>query len=243
MRGMKAFALGLGILLLAAPVVLFGQQGLATTTPSSFPEVRGSTGSGQSDADRPALQHRNPRYVVQRDDVLILSFPLSPEFNQTVTIQPDGYITLLSAGDLHIQGMTLPEVVEALRKAYAKTLHDPIITVDLKDFQRPFFVAGGQVGKPGQFDLRYDTTVSEAIAIAGGLTPAAKTQVFLYRRVSSDLVEVKELKLKDIMRGKNANEDVRLQPGDMIIIPENFISKFRKYVPYNVGIYGNPSSW
>jgi polysaccharide export outer membrane protein len=236
-RGMKPSALGLGIFLAAAPVALFGQQGPATATPSSSSKATVSIGSGQSDANRPALQHRNPRYVVQRDDVLVLSFPLSPEFNQTVTIQPDGYITLLSAGDLHIQGMTVPEVVEALRKAYAKILHDPIITVDLKDFQKPFFVAGGQVGKPGQFDLRYDTTVSEGIAIAGGLTPAAKTQVFLYRRVSSDLVEVKALKLKDIMRGKNANEDVRLQPGDMIIIPESFISKFRKYVPYNVGLY------
>lgn len=237
MRGMKPSALGLGIFLAAASVALFGQEGPATATRSSSPEATVSTGSGQSDANRPAPQHRNPRYVVQRDDVLILSFPLSPEFNQTVTIQPDGYITLLSAGDLYIQGKTVPEVVEALRKAYAKILHDPIITVDLKDFQKPFFVAGGQVGKPGQFELRYDTTVSEGIAIAGGLTPAAKTQVFLYRRVSSDLVEVKELKLKNIMRGKNANEDVRLQPGDMIIIPENFISKFRKYVPYNVGLY------
>ena len=73
--------------------------------------------------------------------------------------------------------MTVPEVTEAINKAYAKTLHDPIINVDLKDFQKPFFVVTGQVAKPGQYDLRYDTTVSEAIAISGGLLPTAKTQV------------------------------------------------------------------
>jgi polysaccharide biosynthesis/export protein len=233
---MKLSILRLGILIVVAPVGFYGQQDQATAPPGSSPQVVIASGPGQSDANRPALQHRNPRYLVQRDDVLTLSFPLSPEFNQTVAIQPDGYIALPSAGDLYIQGMTVPEVVQALRKTYAKILHDPIINVDLKDFQKPFFVVGGQVAKPGQFELRYNTTVAEGIAIAGGLAATAKTQVFLYRRASSDWVEVKELKLKDVLRGKKGNEDVLLQPGDMIIIPENFISKFRKYVPYSVNL-------
>lgn len=229
---MKRFVLAL-IFVVIAPIGLFGQRGQPTAPQGSSPQAVNASGPGQTDGNRPVLQHRNPRYLVQGEDVLVINFPLSPEFNQTVAIQPDGYITLASAGDLYIQGMTVPEVVEALRKAYAKILHDPIINVDLKDFQKPFFVVGGQVGKPGQFALRYNTTVAEAIAIAGGLTPTAKTQAFLYRRASSDWFEVKELKLKDVMRGKKLNEDVRLQTGDMIIIPENFISKFRKYVPYS----------
>lgn len=221
-----------------AAVNVFGQGDQAIAPQGSAPQASNASAPDQSDANRPALQHRNPRYSVQSEDILVISFPLSPEFNQTVTIQPDGYITLAGGGDLYIQGMTVPEVVEALRKAYAKILHDPIINVDLKDFQKPFFFVGGQVGRPGQFALRYNTTVAEAIALAGGLTPAAKTQAFLYRRVSSDWFEVKELKLKNVMHGKKQTEDVRLQPGDMIIIPENFVSKFRKYVPYTVNLVG-----
>ena len=232
---MKQFVLAL-IFVVIGPISIFGQRDQALPSQGSSPQAINATGPGQSDENRPTLQHRNPRYLVQSQDVLVISFPLSPEFNQTVAIQPDGYITLASAGDLYIQGMTVPEVVEALRKAYVKILHDPIINVDLKDFQKPFFVVGGQVGKPGQFALRYNTTVAEAIAIAGGLTPTAKTQAFLYRRASSDWFEVKELNLKEVMGGKKLNEDVRLQPGDMIIIPENFISKFRKYVPYTVNL-------
>jgi protein involved in polysaccharide export with SLBB domain len=224
--------------MLISPTGLFGLRDQATAPQDISPQDTNESGRGQSDGNRPVLQHRNPRYTVQSEDVLVISFPLSPEFNQTVTIQPDGYITLMSGGDLYIQGMTIPEVVEALRKSYVKILHDPIINVDLKDFQKPFFFVGGQVGKPGQFALRYNTTVAEAIAIAGGLSPAAKTQAFLYRRVSSDWFEVKELKLKDVMGGKKQTEDVRLQPGDMIIIPESFISKFRKYVPYSVTLGG-----
>ena len=178
-----------------------------------------------------------------RDDVLVLTFPLSPEFNQTITIEPDGYVTLLGAGSVYIQEMTVPEVIEALKKAYSKILRDPIIDLDLKDFQKPFFIVLGQVGKPGQYNLRYDTTVSEAIAIAGSFTAESKTQVFLFHRVSSGWVEVKKLSLKNILHGKNVNEDLHLQPGDMIYVPVNFISNFKKYVPYSTGLYFNPSSF
>ena len=102
------------------------------------------------------------------------------------------------------------------------------------DVQKPFFLVSGQVGKPGEYDLRHDTTVTEAIAIAGGFSTTAKTQVFLFHRVSNDWVEVKKLNLKDILHGKNANEDAQLSSGDMIFVPEKFITNFRKYVPYSV---------
>jgi polysaccharide export outer membrane protein len=224
----------LAILLTAVPVSLWGQQN--NTVAAVAAPIAGSTASGAHPSDdRPALQQRNPRYQVQRDDVLLISFPISPELNQTVTIQPDGYINLQNVGSLYVQGMTVPEVVVALKKTYAQTLHDPIIDVDLKDFQRPYFVAMGQVGKPGQYDLRYDMTVTEAIGVAGGFMPTAKTQVFLYHRVNNEWAEVKELKLNDMLNGKHISEDARVMPGDMIFVPEKFITKFRKYVPYGIG--------
>jgi polysaccharide export outer membrane protein len=198
--------------------------------------------ASQSDADRPALQQRFPRYKVTKSDVLNLSFPLSPEFNRQVTVQPDGFINLHSAGSIYVQDLTIPEIVEALRKAYSKILHDPIIDVDLKDFQKPFFIVGGQVNRPGQYELRHDTTVSQAVAISGGLTAEGKTQVFLFHRISNDWLEVKKINLKDIYHGKNANEDPRIHPGDTLFIPEKFISKFRKYVPYSLGIYLDPQA-
>jgi polysaccharide export outer membrane protein len=167
---------------------------------------------------------------------LLLSFSLSPELNQKVMVQPDGFISLQSAGDIRVDGLTVPEAVEAVKKAYAHKLHDPIIDVDLADFQKPFFTVAGQVAKPGQYDLRYDITVTQAIAVAGGFATTAKTQALLYRAVSSNWAEVRELKLKDILNGKNISEDVHLRPGDMIFVPENAITKFRKYVPYSVAI-------
>jgi polysaccharide export outer membrane protein len=195
-----------------------------------------------SNSDQAALQKRNPRYQVHADDVLALTFPLSHEFDQpNVMVQPDGYINIQGEDSVYVQGLSAPEIAQVLKKAYAGTLHDPIISVDLVDFQKPYFLASGQVGKPGQYDLRHETTVSEGIAIAGGLVPSAKTQVFLFHRVSTNWVEVKKLNLNDLLRGKNANEDAYLSPGDSIFVPEKFITKFRKYIPYGIGTSISPS--
>jgi len=236
-KKMRACTIGLAILLLGVAATTSAQTRQAAPLAVA---ATGPSGASEPTSDTPALQQRNPRYRVMRDDILSLSFPLSQELNQTVQIQPDGYINVPNAGSLYVQGMTVPEVVEALKKAYAKVLHDPIIAVDLIDFQQPFFVVSGQVNKPGQYDLRADITVSEAIAVAGGFLPTAKTQVFLYHRVSTNWVEVKKLNLKDILHGKNVEEDAQMQPGDMIFVPEKFITNFRKYVPYNPGVYVNP---
>jgi polysaccharide biosynthesis/export protein len=223
----KRMTIGLPILLIVSGIVVLGQES------NQIPPA--TVIQHSSDADRPVLERRNSRYHVLRDDVLLISFPLSPELVQTVTVQPDGFISLQSAGSLYVLGLTVPEIVEALKKTYSAILHDPIITVDLIDFQKPYFIVSGQVNKPGQFDLRYDITVTEAVAVAGGFAPTAKTQVFLFHRVSTDWVEVKKLKLNDILKGKNVNEDAHLAPGDMIFVPEKTIAKFRKYVPYSIG--------
>jgi polysaccharide biosynthesis/export protein len=197
---------------------------------------RAETAANSSSTQAPELEHRNPRYKIQRDDVVSITFPLSPEFDQPrVTVQPDGFIDLQEVGSIYVQDLTVPELVQAIKKAYAGILHEPIIDVDLVDFQRPYFLVSGQVGKPGQYDLRHDTTVSEAIAIAGGLSPGAKTQIFVLHRVSPDWMQVKKLNVKDVFNGKNPQEDAYLAPGDQVFVPEKFITKFRKYVPYGIG--------
>jgi protein involved in polysaccharide export with SLBB domain len=243
----KVLGLGLGLIFLLAPASLPAQNqpnstratptaatGSAPSAPPAATMTR-STATDQSPVQTD-MPRRNPRYKIQRDDVISITFPLSPEFDQaSVTVQPDGYVNLQEVGGIYVQDLTVPELVDALKKAYSTILHDPIINVDLIDFQRPYFLVSGQVGKPGQYDLRHDTTVAEAIATAGGLAPTAKTQVFVFHRVSQDWTEVKKLNLKDVLNGKNANEDAYLSPGDMVYVPEKFITKFRKYVPYGFG--------
>lgn len=230
------------ILTLFGMALWFTWPGSALAQQGRAQSVSRNADAARSDAEHTEPAERNPRYRICLSDVLVLSFPLSPELNQKAIVQPDGFISLQSAGYVHVAGLTVAGVVEAVKKAYAGTLHDPIVDIDLADFQKPFFTVLGQVGKPGQFDLRYDITVTQAIAVAGGFAPTAKTQVFLYRAVSSKWAEVRELKIKDILNGKNISEDVHLRPGDMIFVPEKAITKFQRYVPYSVAFTPyNPS--
>ena len=193
--------------------------------------------TGASVCSGQVADRAHTRYVLQRQDVVSVTFPLSPELNQTLTIQPDGYISLQNAGSLYAEGKTVPELVEAIRQAYQGVLHAPIINVDVTDFQKPFFTVSGQVGKPGQYDLRTDLHVSEAVAVAGGITTTTgKSQVFLFRRASKGWLSVQEVDLKKVVHGKDLSQDALLQPGDMLYVPEKFIANFRKYVPYTVNL-------
>lgn len=197
------------------------------------------SGDNQDEPDRPALQHRDPRYRLCASDVVALKFPLTPEFDETVNVQPDGFISLVGTSDIHIEGLTTAESTEAIRSAYAKVLHDPIVSLELKDFNKPYFIVSGQVNKPGKYDLRGITTATQAIAIAGGFNDSAlHSQVLLFRRVNNDWFEVKPLDLKRILQGHDVSEDPEIRPADMLFVPQNMISKVKKFIPnYGVGAY------
>jgi polysaccharide biosynthesis/export protein len=185
---------------------------------------------------RPVPAERYPRYLLRTTDVLHITFPISPEYDQTVAIQPDGYISLRGVGDIYIAGKSLPELTETLRKTYQQFLHDPIINVELRDFEKPYFIAGGEVGHPGKFDLRGDTTVAEAVAIAGGFTDKAKhSQVVLFRRAPGGWAEAKRLDVKQMLASKDLSEDLHLRPGDLVYVPKNTLSKLRQFIP-NTGL-------
>jgi polysaccharide export outer membrane protein len=207
------------------------------------PGVARANGAGAGDHERtPALQHRNRRYQIHSADVLELGFPFTPEFNQTVTVQPDGYITLRGVDGIRVEGQTLPEVTNSLRTAYKAVLHDPVINVELKDFERPYFIVGGEVGRPGKFDLRNETTATEAVALAGGLRDSAKhSQVLLFHRVPDGWVQAKKLDMKKMLKHADLNEDAYLQPGDFLYVPKNTMSKIARFLPTSsLGLYANP---
>jgi len=233
---------GTGIFL-AMAVYAHAVQGKPAASATDGPAAaRGPRTAAQEAPERPELHRRNPRYQLCKDDVLQLNFTMTPDLNQTVTVQPDGYITLQGVGDIYVEGQTIPDVTESIRLAYAKTLHNPIITVRLMEFDKPYFIVGGEVGHPGKFELRGDTTMTQAVAIAGGFTESAKhSQVWLFRRVSNDWAETQRLDLKKMLKSGNLREDAHLRPGDMLYVPKNTISKMKRFIPVaTLGTYFNP---
>jgi polysaccharide biosynthesis/export protein len=197
-------------------------------------------GAKVADEGRPALQRRDTsRYRLCASDVIALTFPQTPEFNQTVNVQPDGYVSLAAVGDVHLEGLTSQESIAVIKTAYEPVLHEPLITLELKDFNKPYFIVGGHVFKPGKFDLRGETTATQAVAVAGGFMESAKhSQVLLFRRVNDSWTEVKTLDLKHILEGHDVSEDPEIRSGDMLYVPQNFISKVKKFIPnYGMGSY------
>ena len=203
--------------------------------------ARRSDGDG---ADHPVPQKRDWRYQLRPGDSFSIRFPFTPEFNQVdVAVQPDGYVTLQGLGEVSVAGKTLPELRNLIQTSYSTIVSPQVITVELKDFEKPYFLVGGEVGHAGKFELRGDTTVAEAVTIAGGFRETAKhSQVLLFRRISDQWMEAKKLDMKKMLSTGNLSEDLHLRPGDMIYVPKNAVSKIKPFLPVpGIGVALTPT--
>jgi len=239
-----AYKFGMGALaMLLLSSVLMAQQVVpdSAAVVSSASKAGPGTSTRPPDAtpstfdkdNQPQLEERDERYRIAAGDSFDVNFELSPEFNQTgVAVQPDGFVTMRSVGDIYVQGQTVPELSQTIREAYSKILNDPIISVNLKDFEKPYFVADGQVSRPGKYDLRGDVTLTQAIAIAGGFNQNAKaSQVLLFRRVSDQWMEAKLIDVKKMHKSLSLKEDPTIHPGDMLFVPKTTLSKIDRFFP------------
>ena len=202
-------------------------------------------GAWNSDGSPVLTGERRPLYRLNKSDVVELQFAFSPELNETVSVLPDGLLPLKNAPAIVGQGKNVPELEQAIRNAYRGILHDPEVTVVLREFEKPYFIAAGEVSRPGKYELRSDTTVTEAVAIAGGFTGRAKhSQVVLFRRTSEDWIETHLLDVKSMLNKRDLREDLHLRPGDMLYAPQNFLSKLKPFMPASgLSLYLNPAQF
>jgi len=218
----------MAVVAMTVVAMLVGAAGVAAAQEKILAEAAKNS---DPSADK-SFQQRAPRYKLEAGDAFDISFELNPEFNQTVTVQPDGFITLRGIGDVMVKGQTVPELTATLKTEYSKILNTPMITVILKDFEKPYFIADGQVNKPGKYDLRGDVTLSEAVAMAGGFMDSAKhSQVLLFRRASAGWYEAETFDLKRMEKQGNLKEDPTLHAGDMFFVPKNRFSKIKQFLP------------
>ena len=173
------------------------------------------------------------RYRLQPGDVLEVQFRYSPEFNQTVTVQPDGYLSLAVGGHLKVGGRTLQQLRNLILAKARLRLESPELTLVLKEFQKPYIVVAGEVNQPGKIELRERLTAIQAVLLAGGMKETAKSsQILIFRKLNGDTAEVKVLNLKVLKRTSDLENDLALQAGDMIMVPRNRISKIERYIRY-----------
>lgn len=159
-------------------------------------------------------------------------------------VQPDGYINVNIAGTLFVNGKTVDQTHDLIVEKVSTRLKDPELNLVLETFTHPYVVVAGQVAKPGQIEMKEDMTALGAILMAGGFTPNARAgQVIVFRKLNDSVAEVKVLKLSKVNKTSELEHDMALQAGDMILVPQDRISKIEHYLQVaNVGLYMNPLS-
>ena len=210
-------------------LMLFDFSGQAQT---SAPEA-----SKQTAAAPQLKSSEDNRYRLNSGDVVDIIYRYSPEFNQSVSIQPDGFVMLEIVGELKIGGLTLEQARRKILDYAAQRLKDPEVNLLLKEFQKPFFVVSGEVVQPGKFELNQNITALQAVLLAGGFKDSAKTsQILVFRKINSETAEVKLINLKNIKKTRDLESDFQLESGDMIMVPRNLITKVERYVKFvNLG--------
>jgi polysaccharide biosynthesis/export protein len=225
--------------------VVVALAGLAPGQTHPAPPAAEGCGSAAPGPGAAGFNQRNPRYEIESGDSFDLNFEFVPDFNQSVTVQPDGFVSLRGIGDVKVAGKTVPELTRALCQSYRQIMVSPELVVILKNFDKPYFIVGGQVLRPGKYDLRGNMTLTEAVAEAGGFTDKSKhSQVLLFRRISDKWSEARVINVKKMVHSKDLEEDPILQAGDMIVVPQNTISKIARFLPTpSLSTYINPSQY
>lgn len=174
----------------------------------------------------PAVQ---PKYILYPSDKLLVRYPSDKELDQEVRIRSDGMISLPYVGDIQAAYRAPEELAGEINERTQSVLANPrVAVIVLEEVGRVSFVSG-QVRAPGMVPLRPSQTLAQAIVEAGGVTTMANTeQVLVVRAVPNDARYVLTADLKRILAGKDP--DIRLQPYDVIHVPETIIAQVDLFV-------------
>lgn len=180
-------------------------------------------------------------YRLHQGDKLNVKFLYHPELNEaSLVVRPDGFITLQMIDDLKAEGLTVSELKAQLEKAYNEILLKPVITVTLLEFVAPRVYIGGQVNKPGRYDLREGQTLIQVIFLAGGFTRDANRKMVIHaHRNDGKNWQIQSANVLKILNQKGAENDILLQDGDYIFIPDSKISQINKAIEGIRGLLPN----
>ncbi len=159
-------------------------------------------------------------YVIGVDDILAISVWKEPDLSRTLPVRPDGKITLPLVGDVAAAGKTPQRLQQELRQSLASYVAVPEVAVIVQEVKSQKFNIIGEVAKPGSYSLGESMTVLDAIAQAGGLGVYAKSNAIYVLRLRSDGSSVKlPFHYKQVLKGTNLSQNVRLESHDTIVVP------------------------
>lgn len=157
-------------------------------------------------------------YVIGPEDVLSVVVWRERELSADVVVRPDGKISLPLLNDIQAAGYTPEQLAEIIEKAAVKYVKDSDATVIVKEIRsRKVFVLG-EVVRPGVFPLTSELTVLQLIASVGGLQEYADKSNITILRYENGRERRLRFNYKDVIAGKNLQQNILLQPGDTVLV-------------------------
>jgi len=181
-----------------------------------------AAGCAAAGGARPEVQEgvETEPYKIGAEDVLEIAVWQNQDVSRTVTVRPDGHISLPLVDDIQAAGLSPEELKNRVRdKLSPFTATMPEVSVIVLQVNSKRFVVQGEVNNPGVFPLRNPTRVSHAITLAGGFTEFAKKNKIRIVRRWQGQPQTLRVKYKKIMKGGAGEEDILLKPDDIVLVP------------------------
>ena len=197
----------------------FAQTGSASQTPAPS-AAQADKQAGETKAEGSRAAHSDSSYVIGANDVLAINVWKEPDISRSVPVRSDGKISLPLVGELQASGQTPQQLEQEITKRLQSYISEPEVTVIVTDSKSQKVNIMGMVTRPGAYLLTSSTTVLDAIAMAGGFKDFAKQKSIYVLRPAPDGTQQRiPFNYKDVIKGKNPAENVRLQAGDTVVVP------------------------
>ena len=158
-------------------------------------------------------------YRIKPGDILSISVWGEGELQGTALVTPDGVFSFPLVGHVNARGKTAEQVQEFVRQRLRTYLSDPVVTVSLQEINGNTIYVIGQVNNPGEFVMKHTIDVMQALSMAGGTTAfASLNDILILRRRTADQVAL-PFRYSDVIRGRRLEQNIRLQPGDVVVVP------------------------
>lgn len=211
---------------------LSGCSGTNSDVSNAGNEIEGINSPGISEQITEDIKYD---YILQRHDSIEIKLAYNSNFNEQVTIRPDGKISLQLIDEVEAAGLTCAQLDEILTKKYSKVLRDPQIAVIVREFTGLEVYIAGEVKKPGVINLRGKMTVLEAIYQVGGFSEtAAPKSVIVISRSANNTRLVRQVDLSEALEGVGGGQQLLLRPFDVVHIPKSAIAEANKWVDQHI---------
>jgi polysaccharide export outer membrane protein len=170
--------------------------------------------------DSAAAKPHDDSFVIGNDDVLTINVWKEPDISRSIPVRSDGRISLPLVGEVQAAGRTPLKLEQDIAGKLQNFISQPEVTVMVQQINSQKFNILGQVAHPGTFVIANSPTVLDAIALAGGFRDFAKQKSVYILRQNADGTETRiPFNYKDVVKGKNTEQNVKLQPRDTVVVP------------------------